>query len=97
MPKAVKSLYASDTVQKRLIKAVNVLYQHAGCKLPEGYEIRVSFMQGYCSLELRDPNGDDVVILTDQASTFDEACVAAIEDLSENARVIQEMEAGGEE
>ena len=75
-----KSLFAKPNKQKALIKACNLLAAHLTDKLPEGWEIRISFRRGEASAELIDPHGEtfDNGPPDHGTSELDDYCVTAL-------------------
>jgi hypothetical protein len=92
------SNYADSEKQKELIRAINVLAQHAEDRLPPGYEIQLQFNRVDCSIYLLDENADDIDLLTPDIgiSVFDDACEAALQDYEEQLRLCEEEDCNDE-
>ena len=62
--------------QQKLVDATNLLAEYAEKNLPAGYTIVLEFFDDECSLELVNPDGEDIVVHPETCA-FADACEAA--------------------
>ena len=73
-------MYASREKQVALTAAVNLLCEYIEGKLPDNWDVVLMMNSGGSSLELRNPEGNEVHVDNESSvSRIDSMCVMAIE------------------
>ncbi len=82
------SHYADEEIQEKLIWCLNFICDHVSKKLPEGWEIQLSIMNGEATASLLNIAGDEIEVTGSDygISSIDEMCVVAIENMKENSQ-----------